>query len=192
MNRDWGPLELPSFWPQVKPLDEVIDVDYYLPGCPPPADLILAAVGAILAGKLPAKGSVLAPVKALCETCPLNESKPEKMSIARFKRLATSSPDPATCFLAQGYVCMGPATRGGCGERCIRGNMPCWGCFGPPPQSLDQGAKFLGALASTLDSRTEQEVNAVADSLADPLGTFYKFSLAKSLLRRRANPPAEK
>jgi len=184
-------LHLPEVWPMVKPLDEVIDVDYYLPGCPPPVSLIAAAVGAILSGQLPPKGSVLAPNKALCESCPLNETKPEKMSIPHFKRLATTSADPKTCFLAQGYVCMGPATRGGCGERCIRGNMPCRGCFGPPPQALDQGAKFLGSLASLFDARTEADAQAVADSIADPTGTFYRFSLPKSLLKGRTIPQTE-
>jgi len=178
-------LELPRFWEDVKPLDEVIEVDCYLPGCPPPPDLIGSAVGAILKGELPPRGSVLAPAKSQCESCPLNESKPEKIAITEFKRLATSSADPKTCFLAQGFVCLGPATRSGCGERCIRGNMPCRGCFGPPPQALDQGTKFLSSLAAMLQANTDEEARAVADTIVDPLGTFYRFSLPKSLLRRR-------
>ena len=59
-------LELPEFWRQVKALDQVIDVDYYLPGCAPPPDTIMSAVQAILKGELPPKGSVLAPEKSLC------------------------------------------------------------------------------------------------------------------------------
>jgi len=178
-------LELPSFWDEVKPLDEVIEVDYYLPGCAPPPDSIARAVMAILKGELPPKGAVLAPLKSLCESCPLNETKPEKMAVKEFKRVATSTPDPKTCFLAQGYVCMGPATRSGCGERCIKGNMPCRGCFGPTPGARDQGTKFLSALASMTEGKTAEEAQAVADTIADPVGTFYRFSLPKSLLERR-------
>jgi len=178
-------LELPRFWKDAKALDQVIDVDYYLPGCAPPPNLVLNAITAILEGKLPPKGSVLAPEKALCETCPRNDTKPDDMTIASFKRLATSTPDPEKCFLADGFLCMGPATRGGCGERCINGNMPCRGCFGPTPDALDAGLKILSAVASRGEADTEESAAAFAESLADPLGTFYRFSLPTSMLKRR-------
>jgi F420-non-reducing hydrogenase small subunit len=176
-------LELPYFWEEVKPLDQVIEVDYYLPGCPPPASSVADAVQAILKGELPAKGSVLAPETSLCESCPRRDSKPDRFSIDRFRRIATSIPDPEECFLAQGYVCLGPATRTGCGERCIKGNMPCRGCFGPTPNCLDQGAKILSTLCSLGEADNDQDARALADTLADPLGTFYRFSLPASLLK---------
>lgn len=178
-------LDLPVFWKDVKPLDAVIDVDYYLPGCPPPTKLVGEAVNAILKGELPPKGSVLAPEKSLCESCALNETKPETLLIKEFKRVATSTPDPTQCFLAQGYVCLGPATRSGCGERCIRGNMPCRGCFGPTPGALDMGTKMLSALASLGEADTEEKAQALADTMVDPVGTLYRFSLPASLLKRR-------
>ncbi len=180
-------LELPRFWKDVKALDQVIDVDYYLPGCPPPPELVAKAINAILAGDLPPKGSVLAPEKALCETCPRNDSKPEDLTIASFKRVATSTPDPEKCFLADGFLCMGPATRGGCGERCINANMPCRGCFGPTPDALDAGLKILSAVASRGEADTAESAEALAESLVDPLGTFYRFSLPASMLRRRVS-----
>ncbi|MBN2290746.1 MAG: oxidoreductase [Candidatus Glassbacteria bacterium] len=178
-------LELPEFLPAVYALDQVIEVDYYLPGCPPVPDLISAAVGAILEGKLPEKGSVLAPDKSLCDTCPQKDSKPEVMKIESFKRVADSSPDPDTCFLAQGYVCMGPATRSGCGELCIRGNMPCRGCFGPTSEARDGGTKMLSAIGSLLDTTTEEASERLAATMVDPLGTLYRFSLPTSILKQR-------
>ncbi len=177
-------LELPKFWQDVKPLDQVIDVDYYLPGCPPPFETVAVAVNAILEGKLPPKGSVIAPEKALCESCERNETKPDELTISEFKRLATSTPDPEKCFLAEGFLCMGPATRSGCGERCINGNMPCRGCFGPTPDALDSGLKMLGAVASRGIGETQEEANDFASSLADPIGTLYRFNLPTSILRR--------
>jgi len=177
-------LELPRFYDTVKTLDQAIDVDYYLPGCPPPSNLVWDAVLAILEGRLPAKGAVLAPNKALCDTCPRNETKPEEFTIPVFKRVATSTPDPEECFLTQGYICLGPATRSGCGERCINGNMPCRGCFGAPDGVIDQGAKILSAIASVIAPTEEAEVQATLDEIVDPLGTFYRFSLPSSLLGR--------
>lgn len=178
-------LTLPSFFDTVYALDQVIDVDYYLPGCAPPRDLIMNAVLAILEGKLPPKGSVLSPNKSLCEDCARNESKPEKLTIKEIKRPWEVELDPETCFLAQGVICMGPATRTGCGERCITANMPCRGCFGPTDQVFDQGAKFLSGLASILDTDDEKEIEKIVDTIVDPAGSFYRFSLPHSILRRR-------
>jgi F420-non-reducing hydrogenase small subunit len=187
---DVGELELPEFYDTVKPLNQVIDVDYYLPGCPPPPDLIMNAVTAILKGELPPKGAVLAPNKALCDTCPRAESKPEKLSIGEVKRPWQIKMDPEKCFLAQGVICVGPATRTGCGETCIRANQPCRGCFGPVDGVVDQGAKALSMIASILGiegetKMTEEEVKKLIDGIVDPAGTFYRFSLASSLLKRK-------
>jgi F420-non-reducing hydrogenase small subunit len=185
-----GELTLPEFYNTLKTLDQTIDVDYYLPGCPPPPDLIMAAVTAILEGKLPEKGAVLAPNKALCDTCPRAESKPDKLAIDEMKRPWQIKMDPEKCFLAQGIFCMGPATRTGCGETCIRANQPCRGCFGPVDGVVDQGARALSMIASILgvegeETMSEDEVKKLIDSIVDPAGTVYRFGLAASLLRRK-------
>ena len=185
-----GELTLPEFYDTVKTLDQTIPVDYYLPGCPPPPDSVMTAVTAILAGELPEKGAVLAPDKALCDTCPLNETKPEKLSIKEIKRPWEIKIDPEKCFLEQGLICLGPVTRSGCGETCIRANMPCRGCFGPTKEVIDQGAKALSAVASLLgiegeEQMTEEDVEKLVSGIVDPAGTFYRFSLPASLLGRK-------
>ena len=177
-------LELPAFHNTVKTLDQVIDVDYYLPGCPPTPDLIKNAVLAILEAKLPPKGTVLAEQKALCDTCSLKDSKPEVLTIKEFKRVYEVELDPEKCYLAQGIICLGPATRGGCEGRCIKANMPCRGCFGPLDNVTDQGAKFLSAIASIIETNDEEEAKKIIDSIPDPAGLFYRYSLAASILRK--------
>ena len=178
-------LELPAFHAQVKTLDQVVDVDYYIPGCPPPPALVKNALMAILEGKLPPKGTVLAEKKALCDSCSLKESKPEKMQITEFKRLYEIEWDPEKCFLAQGIICLGPATRDGCDERCIKANFPCRGCFGPTDEVNDQGAKFLSALASIIETDDEEEMKKIVASIPDMAGLFYRYSLAASILNKR-------
>lgn len=185
-----GELTLPEFYDTVKTLDQTIDVDYYLPGCAPPPDLIMNAVTAILEGKLPEKGAVLAPEKSLCDTCPRGEKKPEKLSIKEIKRPYEIIPDPEKCFLEEGIICLGPVTRSGCGERCINANMPCRGCFGPTKEVVDQGAKGLSAIASILgvedeEKMTEEDTKKLIDQIVDPAGLFYMYSLASSLLKRK-------
>jgi F420-non-reducing hydrogenase small subunit len=187
---DIGELTLPEFSDTVKTLDQVIPVDYYLPGCPPPPDLIMNAVNAILEGELPEKGAVLAPDKPLCDTCPRAEERREGVSIQEIKRPHEIKLSPWKCFLEQGIICLGPVTRSGCGERCIKANMPCRGCMGPAKGTVDQGAKALSIIASILgleeeEGMTEEEVKKLLDGIVDPAGTFYRFSLPGSLLTRK-------
>lgn len=184
-SEDGRTVTLPAFRNTVRALNQVIPVDYYLPGCPPTPKLIKKAVEAILEGKLPPKGTVLAPDVALCEECPLKASKPEKLTLTEFKRPHRTLVDPNTCLLAQGLLCMGPATRGGCEALCPTGHMPCTGCFGPTSRVRDQGAKILSAIASMVDSKDEGEIERILAGIPDPIGTFYRYSLPASILRRR-------
>ncbi len=178
---------LPEFRNVVRALDQIVDVDYYLPGCAPSPKLLAAAVQALLKGELPPKGSVLAPDVALCDECPRKESKPTELSFKEFKRPHEIIADPNLCFLAQGLVCMGPATRSGCGAACISGNMPCTGCYGPPSRVRDQGAKIISSLCANLAAEEEAEIETILSTIPDPIGTFYRYGLARSLLRRRAD-----
>ena len=180
-------LTLPGLHNVVRSLDQVIDVEYYLPGCPPTPKLIMAAVVALLSGKLPPKGTVLSPDIALCEECKRKDSKPADLSLTEFKRPHQIQIDPEKCLLAQGLVCMGPATRGGCEALCPAGNMPCTGCFGPTSRVKDQGAKFVSSVFSNIAPKEEKEIDAVLDGIPDPIGTFYRYGLSKCLLRRKLN-----
>ena len=179
-----GTLHLPILSETVRRLDEVVVVDYYLPGCPPPVRLVREALAAILAGKLPVRGSVLAPDLALCDECPRRETKPDKLEIKEFRRPHQVMIDPQTCLLAQGLLCLGPATRSGCGAACMSANMPCTGCLGPTGQTRDYGAKALSAIASGGDANDDQQVATLLAGIVDPVGTFYRYSLPASLVRR--------
>jgi F420-non-reducing hydrogenase small subunit len=176
-------LTLPEFYQRVSPLNQVIDVDYYLPGCPPPPDLVANAINAVLENKLPPKGSTLAPHKSLCDTCPRNKTKPLKIALKDIKRIHEVEASPDTCFLAQEILCLGIATRSGCGEACIKTNLPCRGCFGPVEGVADSGAKFISAIAAMFNAESDAEMKELIDKIVDPVGYFYRFSLPASALR---------
>jgi len=182
-----GEIEIPEFWNTVKTLDQVVDVDYYVPGCPPQSFQIITVIEAVIDilknGKpLPAKGTILgAGDKTCCDECP-KERKEKK--IKKFYRPQEIIPNPDECLLDQGIMCMGPATRSGCDALCVKANVGCRGCYGPPPNVMDQGTKMVSALSSVIDSTDPAEVREIIKTIADPLGTFYRFSLASSLLKR--------
>ena len=179
---------LPNLHQVVRTLDQVVPVDYYLPGCPPTPQLLNQAMTRLLSGDLPSRGSVLAPDIALCDQCSRKDSKPVDLKFTEFKRPHLSRLDPQQCFLAQGLVCMGPATRGGCEAQCVQGNMPCSGCFGPTSRVRDQGAKILSSLCSNIAATSEPDIDRTLATIPDPVGTFYRYSLANSLLRKRVGP----
>jgi len=183
-----GALTLPEFYDTVKSLDQVVDVDYYLPGCPPVPELISNAVDAIIQNKLPPKGSVLAPLKSVCDECKFEKSEKKISDVKRIYEL--KEVDPNKCLLEQGIVCLGPATRGGCSARCLDANMPCTGCGGPTSESSDQGARMISALASILgiereEKMSQEEIKEMIEKVVDPLGTFYKYTLPTSIINRK-------
>ena len=184
-NNNDHTLELPVLHETVCSLDQVVDVDYYIPGCPPTPKTFSAALQILLSGDLPVKGTVLAPNCALCDECPRKDTKPEKPVFTEFKRPQQMLVDENNCLLAQGFLCMGPGTRSGCEALCVRGNMPCTGCYGPTSRVRDQGAKILSSLASLVDSKEATEIDRVLSTIPDPVGTFYRYGLPGSLLRRK-------
>jgi F420-non-reducing hydrogenase small subunit len=184
-NIDGKELTLPEFYDQVHALNQIIDVDYYLPGCPPPPYLIMNAISAVIDDKLPPKGSTLAPHRALCDTCKRNKTKPDRLAIQDIKRIHMVDADPDICFLAQGIICLGPVIRSGCGESCININIPCRGCFGPVDGVADSGAKFVSALSSILDAEDEGQLARITDQIVDPVGYLYRFSLPVATLKER-------
>jgi F420-non-reducing hydrogenase small subunit len=193
-----GELHIPTFYPTVKKLEQVVEIDYVIPGCPPEADQIwqvLQSVISILQNgmPLPPKGAVLgATDTAVCKECVLE--KHEKQ-IARFYRPYEIVPEPGLCLLEQGLLCLGPATRGGCGALCPKVGIGCRGCYGPLDGVEDQGARILAALSSVIsagdpkdeEQEIERKIDAAIDTLIDPAGTFYRFGMAGSLLIRARN-----
>lgn len=180
-----GILELPEFYNDVRALNQVVDVDYYLPGCPPQTERLVEVFMAIVTGaELPPNGSVVgATEKTQCDECA--RKKTDNKRIKNFKRPTEVIDDGETCFLEQGLICMGPATRCGCGFRCIEGNSPCRGCYGPPSTSPDPGSKMMSAIATMVDANDPDEIAKIIEQIEDPGGTFYRFSLPASILRRK-------
>jgi F420-non-reducing hydrogenase small subunit len=181
-----GRIEIPYICESVRTLEQVVPVDYFMPGCPPESHQIAAVVRLVIDALhgnavLPPRGAVIgAGDSTVCDEC--KRTRSEK-TITEFRRMATFQPDPVQCLLDQGILCSGMATRSGCDARCPSANMPCIGCYGPAAGVLDQGARMMSAVASVVGGNDPKEIRKILDEIADPAGTFYRFSLPSSLLR---------
>ena len=194
-------LELPPMERAAAPLEAVVPVDFVIPGCPPERTTLSNAMeelAAVACGARPgASGHAVvlgAAEVALCEECP---REPPTAHVTRFRRVHEVVPDPHRCLLDQGLICLGPATRGGCGAVCLDAGAGCRGCYGPLPGVTDQGSRMLGALVALAsptsfeEGAAAREARALAESVPDPVGTLYRYSFARSLLGRLVQPAGE-
>jgi len=182
-----GELHIPKLLPVLKPLNHVIPVDYYMPGCPPESHQIEMVIDLVIKvlnneAEQPPIGTVIgAGESTVCDEC-LRERNTK--SIKQFVRIQdVENIDPVLCLLEQGIPCNGPATRSGCGALCPQANAQCIGCYGPAEGVIDYGARLMTAMASVIDSNDSSEIERIIDGLPDPAGQFYRFNLANSLLR---------
>jgi F420-non-reducing hydrogenase small subunit len=181
-----GVLALPTLLPVLTTLQAVVPVDYHVPGCPPETARVAEVVGLLAAAldgrvPLPPQGAVLGAGRStVCDECRRDRGIKH---ISHFERIQTLAHiDPTLCLLEQGLPCNGPATRDGCGAKCPAAGAPCIGCYGATDGVPDFGARLLSAFASVVDASEPEDIERILDGLPDPVGQFYRFSLAGSLL----------
>jgi len=163
-------LDIPPFTDRVYAVPEVVKVDVQLPGCPTTPELVAEALTCLLEGK-----PFTLAERSVCDDCPV---KREKKAVTKLKRpleqveFAPGQPlGGVRCFMEQGYLCQGPATRSGCGgaekiPRCVRAYMTCRGCFGPIREGANPMVDMMGALSSIgLDPK----------EIEDRMATFNRF-----------------
>lgn len=186
--------EPPRLRDRAQPIADLVSVDVEISGCPPTPEMIGTALKALLAGETPAFGTKNLCIE--CDRAHPHLHVPSRQFLADYaysldgvedEEGATflvprreifdeavhalfelDEIDPGLCFLEQGIMCMGPATRQGCGAVCLQANYPCRGCFGPTPDMFEQGAKAMDALATILPP------SALAH-FEDLIGTSYRF-----------------
>ncbi len=168
----------PQLVSRVMPIDSAVVVDYYVPGCPPPPEVIETFMQSILKGESPKVNNL--PVCAECPRVVRGEFSPE------MKRTFESRINPEECLLQQGFVCMGSVTRAGCGGVCTTAGTPCIGCRGPSHRVILEATH--GIYEDWVRRRchylglSEKEVE---HHLKNIKHNFYSFSLSMPFMRQR-------
>lgn len=179
-------LTLPAYEEKVRILNQIVEVDYYIGGCPPHYNHVAAALEALISGQLPPKGSWITNGKAVCDVCDRNPAAKEgehRMMLQRVLRTVDGTPDEDTCLLQQGYVCFGPITQGDCAASCLNVNTPCRGCGGPLPGVEDFGAQAASSIGSIL--KDEEVTNQLREKYPNLAKFFYRYTLPSGILPKK-------
>ncbi len=166
-------LELPELV-RAKALDDVVEVDYYVGGCPPSYKHIKKIFEMILENRLPEKGSWLTMGKAVCDVCirnPIFQNR-KKENPKEIKR-PIDCLEEKYCFLEKGYLCLGAATQGDCGAPCPKAGNPCRGCGGPVYGDKNFAVKTIALIGSALKDPS------LIHKIPDKERILYRYSFAK-------------
>ena len=115
----------------VRALDEIVSVDFVVPGCPIDARELASVVRSLLVGKQP-----LLPTYPVCVECKINEN---------------------ACRFDYGEICLGPLTRAGCDSRCPSNGTWCFGCRGCVDQAnLAAARQIMQQVGKTWDDLADR------------------------------------
>jgi F420-non-reducing hydrogenase small subunit len=162
----------------VLPIDAVVDVDLYLPGCPPHPYFIAAGIKAALGLEAPPLTE-----KTVCAEC---TRRMEKRTGGQIRKGVVAVEDPEVCFLSQGVVCLGSVTLNRCKSPCMTAGAPCIGCAGPSLQVLTEPQLDVrNLLARRMSQLAGVEAAAVTAYIEAEAKTFYAFTIASPLVHTK-------
>jgi F420-non-reducing hydrogenase small subunit len=162
----------------VTPVDQVVKIDGYLPGCPPHAAFIFDVLRSLLDGSAPKRSE-----EAVCGRC---QRKMTKTEVTQIRRNHEGIPDPETCLLSQGYLCLGSATLDRCMAPCPKNGVPCTGCAGPTPQILTEPQRDIRTeVADRMAGLTEIPRDVVISSIEAEAKTHYAYAMASPMVNQK-------
>ena len=167
--------EITSLEKLVTPIDEVIDVDLYLPGCPPHAHFIFEGLSSLIENRQPK-----ARQETVCAGCKRTMKKTE---VTEIKASHEGMPDDDTCFLSQGYICLGSVTLDRCLAPCPNHGVMCTGCAGPTMQILTEPTHDIRTEISERMSRlTKIDAQAIKTHMEKSAKTHYAYAMATKMI----------
>lgn len=159
----------------VSPLDSVIDVDLYLPGCPPHAAFVFESLSSLVEGRPPEVNR-----RSVCAKC---KRRMEKTDADRIKSNFEDIPNAEQCFLSQGYTCMGSVTIDRCLAPCPSNGVPCTGCAGATMQILTEPNRDIRTeIADRMSRLTKIGRETIVKALEHASKSHYSYTMATSMI----------
>jgi F420-non-reducing hydrogenase small subunit len=177
-----GRRHVPRLLPRCHPIDTFVEVDRYLPGCPPTPELFMAVLF---------DSSDFKPSRIVCQEC--GRKKLKDMRPGHLLGFQQGRVLPDICLINQGYLCIGSSTRGGCRAPCPRAGHPCVGCRGPSDALIEKDSaawmESIGRVFATLTDVPAEEVEA---GLRSPQLALFLFQFSDYAGGDRSPRPKEK
>jgi F420-non-reducing hydrogenase small subunit len=173
-----APTGVPELEKSVVPIDEVVKVDFQLPGCPPHPYYIALALRTLLG----ASGPVM-DAKPVCSQC---ERKMEKRLDGKLRKGAVSAPESDVCFLSQGVVCLGSVTLNRCQTQCPNKGVVCAGCAGPSPAIIMEPQLDIRTMvAKRMNLVSGIPESEILEYMEEEAKTFYSYALSSPVFYRK-------
>ena len=163
--------KLPELEDLMYPICNFVDVDYYIPGCPPMPFLIVHSLKSIVSGKTPIRYQ-----SVVCTEC---HRKIVPAKLGRLYGIYEKEADPELCLVSQGFVCLGSLTREGCGAPCPRAGFTCFGCRGPADSLLYRSRDIYTFLVKVISKRTSIPEEKVKEELYRNPFIFHTFIFSR-------------
>jgi len=173
---------LPHLLPKSHPIDAFVDVDLYLPGCPPTPELFMAA----LTDPEGFDGSSIVCIE--CGRKKLKDMRPKHL--VGFQQGEVL---PDICLINQGYLCVGSSTRGGCRAICTRPGHPCVGCRGPSNAYIEKDSQiWFDRIQNVFERMTDIPPEEIQEALHSPQLSLFLFQFTDYMNNDRPPRPKEK
>ena len=171
---------VPRLLPKSHPVDAFVDIDLYLPGCPPTPRLFEALLF---------DDEDFKPTKIVCQEC--KRKKLRDMRPVQLLGFQQGEVLPDICLINQGYLCVGSSTRGGCGAPCPRAGHPCVGCRGPSDVFIERDSEtWLKSITRVFNSLTDISAVEIDAALRSPQLSLFLFQFSDYAGGER--PPRQK
>ncbi|RJQ40727.1 MAG: hypothetical protein C4545_08260 [Anaerolineaceae bacterium] len=175
-------LDVPRLLPRSRPVDDLVPIDLYLPGCPPTPELFMAA----LIDPAGYQASL-----TVCQECGRKKLKDQKP--AHLLGFQKGNVDPEICLINQGYACIGTSTRGGCRAPCTRAGHPCVGCRGPSNVLIEKDSQvWLESIQKVFHGMTNIPDDELKEALLSPQLALFLFQFFDYAGGDRPPRPKEK
>jgi F420-non-reducing hydrogenase small subunit len=174
--------KLPRLLPRCHPIDDFVQVDYYLPGCPPTPKLFTTAL------EDPAGINTN---RIVCVEC--KRKKDKKQRPGNLVGFQLGKVVPELCLINQGFLCIGSSTRSGCGAPCPRAGHPCVGCRGPSNNFIEkESGAWLDSIQNVFVTLTDIPAEEVRTGLLSPQMAMFLFQFSDYASSERPLRPKER
>ncbi len=159
---------VPRMLPKSHPVDAIVKVDRFLPGCPPTPELFMAVLG---------ENEALKPAASVCIEC--GRIKDKTIRPAHLTGFQSGEVDPSICLVNQGFLCIGASTRGGCNALCTKPGHPCVGCRGPSNAFIEkESTAWMSSIVKVFTTMTDIPPEEITEGLHSAQYAMFLFQFS--------------